>query len=61
MPATTFEFVVRRATLSLASDLQPDPDLLVAAAQGAIRLLDLPLAEQLARASVAAEAALRHS
>jgi DNA-binding CsgD family transcriptional regulator len=40
--------VVRRATLSLDSDLAPDPDLLVRAANGAVRLADLPLADRLA-------------
>lgn len=43
--------VVRRATLSVDSDLTPDPALLVAAAQGAIRLADLSLAERLATAA----------
>src|SRR6476620_9795146 len=36
--------VVRRATLSLGSDLPPDTDLLVRAAHGAVWLADLPLA-----------------
>lgn len=42
---------VRRATLSVDSDLTPDPTLLVRAAQGAIRLADLSLAERLASAA----------
>jgi DNA-binding CsgD family transcriptional regulator len=46
--------LLRRATLSLDSDLKPDPALLVRAARRAIHLLDLPLAERLARASVVA-------
>jgi DNA-binding CsgD family transcriptional regulator len=44
--------VVRRATLSLDSDLKPDAELLVAAAQGAVWLADLPLAERLADAAI---------
>jgi DNA-binding CsgD family transcriptional regulator len=46
--------VVRRATLSLDSDLTPDADLLVRAAQGAVWLADLPLAARLAEAAVRA-------
>lgn len=46
--------VVRRAALSLDSDLQPDPDLLVRAAQGAVWLADLPLADRLADAAIGA-------
>ncbi len=45
--------VVRRATLMLDSDLDPDPQLFLAAARTAIRL-DAPLAERLARAAVLA-------
>ena len=45
------QVVVRRATLSLDSDLTPDPDLLVRAAQGAVWLADLPLAARLAEAA----------
>ena len=48
--------VVRRATLSLDSDLTPDADLLIKAAQGAIWLADLPLADRLAEAAVRAGA-----
>ena len=48
--------VVRRATLSLDSDLQPDPDLFVRAAQGATWLADLPLADRLADAATRAGA-----
>jgi DNA-binding CsgD family transcriptional regulator len=44
--------VVRRATLSLDSDLAPDPDLLVKAARGAVWLADLPLADRLADAAI---------
>lgn len=43
--------VVRRATLSLESDLPPDGDLLVRAAHGAVLLADLPLAQRLAEAA----------
>ncbi len=45
------EVIVRRATLSLDSDLQPDADLLVRAAHGAVWLADLPLADRLAKAA----------
>lgn len=48
------EDILRRATLMVASDLEPDPVLLGAAAQTALRLMDMGLAEQLARAAVAA-------
>nr|WP_155910017.1 MULTISPECIES: helix-turn-helix transcriptional regulator [unclassified Mycolicibacterium] len=44
--------VVRRATLSLESDLAPDGDLLVRAAHGAVWLADLHLAERLAEAAM---------
>ena len=47
---------VRRATLSLDSDLPPDADLLVRAAYGAVWLADLPLADRLAEAAVRAGA-----
>ncbi|MDX1875481.1 LuxR C-terminal-related transcriptional regulator [Mycolicibacterium sp. 120266] len=45
--------VVRRASLSLDSDLPPDTDLLVRAAKGAIWLADLQLASRLAEAAIA--------
>ncbi|MEN4475438.1 helix-turn-helix transcriptional regulator [Mycolicibacterium cosmeticum] len=45
--------VVRRASLSLDSDLPPDADLLVHAARGAIWLADLQLAGRLAEAAIA--------
>ena len=48
--------VVRRATLSLDSDLTPDVDLLVRAADGAVWLADLPLADRLAEAAIRAGA-----
>jgi DNA-binding CsgD family transcriptional regulator len=48
------QVVVRRATLSLDSDLAPDADLLVRAAQGAVWLADLTLADRLAEAAVRA-------
>jgi DNA-binding CsgD family transcriptional regulator len=48
--------VVRRATLSLDSDLTPDADLLVRAARGAVWLADLPLADRLAEAAIHAGA-----
>jgi DNA-binding CsgD family transcriptional regulator len=46
--------VVRRATLSLDSDLEPDPDLLVRAARGAVWLPNLQLADRLADAAIRA-------
>ncbi len=46
--------VVRRAALSVESDLEPDPDLLLRAAQGAVWLADLPLAARLADAAIGA-------
>ncbi|WKG06153.1 LuxR family transcriptional regulator [Mycolicibacterium sp. HK-90] len=48
--------VVRRATLMLDSDLPPDPELLTRAAQGAVWLSDLALADRLAGGAVAAGA-----
>jgi DNA-binding CsgD family transcriptional regulator len=48
--------VVRRAALSLDSDLPPDPDLLLRAAQGAVWLADLPLVDKLAQAAIRAGA-----
>jgi DNA-binding CsgD family transcriptional regulator/tetratricopeptide (TPR) repeat protein len=48
--------VVRRATLSLDSDLEPDPDLFTGGAQGATWLADLQLAERLANAAIHAGA-----
>ncbi len=50
------QVVVRRAALSLDSDLSPDVDLLVRAAHGAIWLADLPLADRLADAAIRAGA-----
>jgi DNA-binding CsgD family transcriptional regulator len=50
------QVVVRRATLSLDSDLTPDPELLVRAAHGAVWLADLPLADRLAEAAIRAGA-----
>jgi DNA-binding CsgD family transcriptional regulator len=50
------QVVVRRATLSLDSDLTPDADLFVKAAHGAVWLADLPLANRLAEAAVRAGA-----
>ena len=46
--------VVRRATLSLDSDLEPDPGLLIRAARGAVWFPDLPLAARLADAAMRA-------
>ena len=48
--------VVRRATLSLDSDLAPDAELLARAAHGAVWLADLPLADRLAEAAIRAGA-----
>jgi DNA-binding CsgD family transcriptional regulator len=50
------QVVVRRATLSLDSDLAPDADLLGRAAHGAVWLADLPLADRLAEAAIRAGA-----
>ena len=52
------QVVVRRATLSLDSDLAPDVDLLVRAAHGAVWLGDLSLAERLAQAAGRVESGL---
>ncbi len=46
--------LVRRGALSLESDLEPDTKLLIRAAQGAIALADLALADRLAGAAVRA-------
>jgi DNA-binding CsgD family transcriptional regulator len=46
--------VVRRATLSLDSDLTPDGDLLLKAASGAVWLGDLRLADRLGKAAIRA-------
>lgn len=43
--------VMRRAVLAVESDLAPDPELLVTAARSASHLVDLSLAERLARAA----------
>jgi DNA-binding CsgD family transcriptional regulator len=48
------QVLVRRATLSVDSDLTQDADLLVRAARGAVWLADLPLAERLAAAAIRA-------
>lgn len=50
------QVLVRRAALSLDSDLEPDGDLLTAAAHAAVCLADLPLADRLAAAAVDAGA-----
>ncbi len=50
------QVVIRRATLSVDSDLPPDVGLLSKAAQGAIWLADLSLADRLAGAAVRAGA-----
>lgn len=50
------QVVVRRATLSLDSDLAPDTELLVRAAHGAVWLADLALADRLAVAAIGAGA-----
>ncbi|MGW0162513.1 AAA family ATPase [Mycobacterium sp. NPDC003323] len=47
--ADDLRVAVRRATLSVDSDLPADPALLLTATRGAIRLADLTLAERLAR------------
>jgi DNA-binding CsgD family transcriptional regulator len=50
------QVIIRRATLSVDSDLPPDVDLLCRAANGAIWLADLSLADRLAEAAVHAGA-----
>ena len=50
------QVVIRRATLTVDSDLPPDVDLLCKAANGAIWLADLSLADRLADAAVRADA-----
>lgn len=50
------QVIVRRAALSLDSDLAPNADLLIRAAHGAVWLADLPLADRLAAAAVRAGA-----
>ena len=50
---TDMRVAVRRATLSLDSDLEPDPDLLIRAAQAALGHWD-PLADRLTNAAVRA-------
>lgn len=51
--------VVRRAALSLDSDLTPDAELLLKAASGAVWLGDLRLADRLAKAAIRANGAPR--
>lgn len=51
--------VVRRATLSLDSDLTPDTDLLLTAARGAVWLGDLRLADRLAKVAIRADGSAR--
>jgi DNA-binding CsgD family transcriptional regulator len=51
--------VVRRAALSLDSDLTPDTDLLLTAGHGAIWLGDLRLADRLAKAAIRADGSPR--
>ncbi len=51
--------VVRRATLSLDSDLTPDAELLLKAAGGAVWLGDLRLADRLAKAAIRADGSPR--
>jgi DNA-binding CsgD family transcriptional regulator len=46
--------VVRRAALTLDSELPADPDLFIRAAQGAVWLADLTLADKLAQAAIRA-------
>jgi DNA-binding CsgD family transcriptional regulator len=46
--------VVRRAMLILDSDLEPDPDLFVRAARGAVWLWEFPLADRLTAAAILA-------
>lgn len=54
--AEDVQSVVRRAALGVDSDLVPDPELLTAAAHGAVSLADMPLADRLADAAIRAGA-----
>jgi DNA-binding CsgD family transcriptional regulator len=54
--ANDIRTVVRRAALTLESDLEPDAGLLLRAAQGAVWLADLPLADRLSDAAIRAGA-----
>lgn len=56
-PDADMQSTVRRALLTLESDLPPDPDLFVDAARFAMTLLDLDLADRFAAAAVSAGAA----
>lgn len=56
-PQDDIRILVRRATLSIDSDLEPDPQLLAAAAIGAMWLADLALADRLSEAAIRAGAA----
>jgi len=49
---TDMRTVVRRAELSIDSDLEPDPELFETAAQGAYSFADMPLADRLADAAI---------
>jgi len=53
-PDADIRGLVRRAVLTLESDLPPDPDLFTKAAQGALSLLDPELAERLTASALAA-------
>jgi len=53
--------VVRRASLRLESDLPADPQLFTAAAQGAVSLADMTLADRLADAAIRAGAGVEAS
>ena len=56
-PDADMQSTVRRALLTLESDLPPEPDLFVDAARFAMTLLDLDLADRFAAAAVSAGAA----
>jgi DNA-binding CsgD family transcriptional regulator len=57
-PGDDTRTVVRRAALSVDSDLDPDPDLLMRAAKGAVWLADHSLADRLADAAIRAGGAV---
>ena len=58
-PTRDMQSTVRRALLTLESDLPPDPELFVDAARFAMTLLDLEMADRFATAAMSAGAGIR--